>query len=397
MIPRPTRSKGHRNPQSNGPSSSLTGAVVQQQSTGAQSPTNISNFPFTFEYTLHSAAPSVRIEADEHPSPSRKTWDDVSITSSISAYRVENGRTYHAYRDGSYPYPNDEMELARYEWMFICLKHLFGGRNYFAPLSKHNPPSRILDIATGTGTWAIEMSDEFPNAEVYGTDLSPIQPSYVPENVHFYIDDALEDWVYPELLDYIHIRMALGVWQDFEMDCARKAFENLRPGGWFEAQELFPGVFCDDGTMPDDWPFKRLLEDLEECAEQIGRSLRCATVYKQALMNAGFVDVQQITFKIPINNWPKNRKWKELGGMWKGAFEGGGLQAMSMGLLHRVRGLKREQIELHLVDIRRALADTSVHAYEKVYVVIGRKPFPGEVCLRPPNVPTTIEEPMLEP
>lgn len=80
--------------------------------------------------------------------------------------------------------------MARYEWMHVCLKHLFGGKNYFAPLSTVNPPRRILDIATGTGTWAIEMSDEFPNAEIIGTDLSPIQPNYVPENVHFYIEDA---------------------------------------------------------------------------------------------------------------------------------------------------------------------------------------------------------------
>ncbi|EMR64082.1 putative methyltransferase domain-containing protein [Eutypa lata UCREL1] len=197
--------------------------------------------------------------------------------------------------------------------MHVCLKHLFGGKNYFAPLSTVNPPRRILDIATGTGTWAIEMSDEFPNAEIIGTDLSPIQPNYVPENVHFYIEDALEDWFYSNPLDYIFVRLATGVWSNFERDCARKAFDNLEPGGWFEAQEILPGMLCDDGTMPEDWPLKRLMEDLHDCAEQIDRSLRCAETYKQALVNVGFVDIQQITYKIPINNWPRERKWKELG------------------------------------------------------------------------------------
>ncbi|KAK7756108.1 hypothetical protein SLS62_002051 [Diatrype stigma] len=156
----------------------------------------------------------------------------------------------------------------------------------------------------------------------------------------------LEDWVYPDPLDYIFVRLATGVWGNFERDCARKAFDNLAPGGWFEAQELLPAMLCDDGTMPDDWPLKRLMEDLHDCAEQIGRSLRCADTYKQALINCGFVDVQQITYKIPINNWPRDRKWKELGAMWKGVFENGGLQGISMGLLHRVRGLTREQIEV---------------------------------------------------
>ena len=147
----------------------------------------------------------------------------------------------------------------------------------------------------------------------------------------------------------MHLRLTAGVWEDFERDCARKAFACLGPGGWFEAQELLPTMRCDDGTMPEDWPLKRLLEDLQDCSDALGRDLRCAESYKRAMLAAGFVDVQQVTYKLPINNWPKDRKWKEMGGMWKGTFEMGGLQAISLGLLHRVRGLNRAQIEVRRV------------------------------------------------
>jgi len=39
-----------------------------------------------------------------------------------------------------------------------------------------------MDVGTGTGIWAIDMADRFPNAQVKGIDLSPIQPNWVPPN-----------------------------------------------------------------------------------------------------------------------------------------------------------------------------------------------------------------------
>lgn len=70
------------------------------------------------------------------------------------------------------------------------LMKLFGGRLFFSPLSRSNPPRYILDIATGLGEWAIQMGDLFPGSEVVATDLSPIQPDQVPPNVNFYVEDS---------------------------------------------------------------------------------------------------------------------------------------------------------------------------------------------------------------
>ncbi len=70
------------------------------------------------------------------------------------------------------------------------MTRLFGGKLYFAPLSAENPPRLVLDVATGTGDWAIQMGDEFPQSQIVGTDLSPIQPENVPPNVSFFIEDS---------------------------------------------------------------------------------------------------------------------------------------------------------------------------------------------------------------
>ena len=44
-----------------------------------------------------------------------------------------------------------------------------------APIDK---PKRILDIGTGTGIWAIEVADQYPETEIIGTDLSATQPTW---------------------------------------------------------------------------------------------------------------------------------------------------------------------------------------------------------------------------
>ena len=110
---------------------------------------------------------------DDDAASSRYT---ASLTSSIEDYPMENGRRYHAFKDGTYIMPNDESELDRLDLTHNMLKISMNMRLFDATFSK--APNKILDIGTGTGMWVIEMADEYPEAEIVGTDLSPTQPSW---------------------------------------------------------------------------------------------------------------------------------------------------------------------------------------------------------------------------
>jgi hypothetical protein len=60
--------------------------------------------------------------------------DTASITSAITKYRYENGRRYHAYRDGAYWAPNDEIhndqqDMAHHLWLLTLDNKL-----YLAPI-----------------------------------------------------------------------------------------------------------------------------------------------------------------------------------------------------------------------------------------------------------------------
>lgn len=36
---------------------------------------------------------------------------------------------------------------------------------------------RVLDIGTGSGAWVIDVATQYPNVEVVGLDLAPVNPS----------------------------------------------------------------------------------------------------------------------------------------------------------------------------------------------------------------------------
>lgn len=154
------------------------------------------------------------LESDQGYESDRASFASTSLSSSARDYLYENGRRYHRFREGRYNFPNDEAEQDREDMKHACVKMLCQ-KLHFAPIDERTVQN-ILDIGTGTGIWAIEMGDQFPSANVLGIDLSPIQPDWVPSNVHFVVDDAESEWLYPEdHFDYIHSRhtvMAIKDW-----------------------------------------------------------------------------------------------------------------------------------------------------------------------------------------
>ncbi|KAF4447202.1 hypothetical protein F53441_9249 [Fusarium austroafricanum] len=325
--------------------------------------------PDASEYGSSSRSTSVAldiIEADDFS-------DSASLSESVQAFPEEFGRTYHAYRAGSYAFPNDAQEQERLSSMGECVTLLMKGKLYKAPLSDANPPRQILDIATGVGDWAIQMGDRFPNARITGTDLSPIQPNEVPPNVHFYVEDSSEEWMFTHKFDYIHTRNTAGSWADFESQIAEQAFKNLEPGGWFESQEMDCTPLCDDETHGLAGPVATWCNDLVTASDKLQRPAILGAKLKEIYERVGFVDVHQRILKMPINDWPKDQRLKKLGAMWAQNLIDG-LAAFSYQLFSKAFERSQAQIEVSLVDVRRDLLNPRIHAYMPVYVVWGRKP-----------------------
>lgn len=261
----------------------------------------------------------------------------------MQAYKFEHGRRYHAFQEGKYALPNDDAEIFRlggwldeivlffgrgYKWrnhssisdmiFFIVLTELqhriwqlsLDSRLHLSPLP--DPLRNVLDIGCGTGAWVIEFAEAHPDTRVIGVDLSPIQPSVVPPNVEFIVDDMTAPWIFDHKFDYIHSRaITIGV-KDWEL-LINEVWRYLEPGGWVEFQEYHAPFVSDDGTIERCPDFERWNKILLEVARKAGTTLDAILQAPELLEKRGFVGVDTASTKWPVGPWAKGRREKRIG------------------------------------------------------------------------------------
>ena len=150
----------------------------------------------------------------------------------------------------------------------------------------------------GTGIWAITFADEHPSAEVIGTDLSPIQPRWVPPNLKFEIDDAESDWAYPAKFDFIFLRTMGGSIRDIPK-LLRQAYNNLNPGGWIEWHEYEATIESQDGPLNEETSHvAKYLKNFRDGADMFGKEFNIAPTLKLAIEDAGFVKAEDKIYQV---------------------------------------------------------------------------------------------------
>ncbi|GAB7348091.1 hypothetical protein MBLNU459_g6116t2 [Dothideomycetes sp. NU459] len=295
----------------------------------------------------------------ESPKPASSSSD--TLATYITDYRVENGRRYHAYQDGCYWGPNDESAMEGQD-LAHAMYNLTIGALYLAPIVE---PTEILDVGTGTGIWAIDVADKHPQAQVTGTDLSPIQPDLVPPNCVFEIDDATLEWTWEENhFDFVHVREMFGSISDWDA-FAREALRCTKPGGYVEIVEHSTWPVSDDETIGPDHFYSLWGRTVEELSAKWGKSFSVWKNSKDILERAGFVDVVEKQYKWPVNAWPDDRKLQHIGHLNHIRLQEN-IEGFMLRLLTTTGNWTVERSQLFLAEMRMALKNRSDHGYQPV-------------------------------
>jgi ubiquinone/menaquinone biosynthesis C-methylase UbiE len=153
---------------------------------------------------------------------------------------------YGRKRTRGVPYlmPTDLEEMNRLDFQHYMLRYALRG-NYATPVRN---PGSILDVGTGTGRWAREMAQLFPQANVVGVDVNlPPADSLaqegkgdaLPSNYTFVTGNLFEGLPFGDnTFDFVHMRLLImAIPHDQWPQVIRELIRVTRPGGWIESVE----------------------------------------------------------------------------------------------------------------------------------------------------------------
>ncbi len=208
------------------------------------------------------------------------------------------GRRYAT--DVPYILPKDFGEINRLDFQHYML-HSFLHTNFLAPIGH---PRDILDVGSGTGRWAIQMAQQFPQANIFSLDIeAPAERQNAllerqPENCMFVEGDVLKGLAFPDAsFDFVHQRLLMGAipgaaWPTVVRELVRVT----RPGEWVELVEAAP--------VPSNTPALQQLHSWMRGATQMrGLDITIGERIGDLLSQAGLRNMTYRDISIPIGQY----------------------------------------------------------------------------------------------
>jgi Methylase involved in ubiquinone/menaquinone biosynthesis len=273
--------------------------------------------------------------------------------------RFLEGRRYR--QDIPYAFPKDLGEVNRLDFQHYLLNQAIK-TNHVAHISPQNT-TNILDLGCGTGRWALEMSAEFPQAQIIGLDIETplISPEALNANCAFVQGNILLRLPFPDnSFMYIHQRfltpaIPAEIWPQELAEIVRIT----APNGWIELIEMLPRVepMGVAGKQMNDW------------IEQFCQSRRINPAIAESLTtlldeNPSLVEKNVYYYDLPVGEW--------------GGREGSLLAKSHLAAYLGIKPIYIDELHIEANEFDRVLATMqqewdAMHAHSRCYFAIAQK------------------------
>ncbi|KAI8988914.1 S-adenosyl-L-methionine-dependent methyltransferase [Pilobolus umbonatus] len=214
----------------------------------------------------------------------------------------------------------EERDKDRQTRQHYVLKQVFGGNLHVDPV---NEDSRILESACGLGLWTIEMAQQYPNCEIIAIDkLLPSDRLKMNDDlprrnttgsIKFQYGNVLEPLAFPDNhFDLIYQReIGTSIAFDQWPNMLAEFYRTMKPGANIELVEhdlLFSNV----------GPILAYFNEWCLIAAESVNTIQCYSDYICGLLeDAGFINVEELLFEIPVGEWPEDDMQKQHGYLYK--------------------------------------------------------------------------------
>ncbi|TFK52605.1 hypothetical protein OE88DRAFT_1734576 [Heliocybe sulcata] len=179
-----------------------------------------------------------------------------SIAARDAQFVTRGGKKHHPYSAKVAPYPRSyERQVVDFDvWEGQFMQQVCGSVTWH--IFEH-PPTKVLDIGCGTGTWVLECAKIWKKCHFVGLDIVPLHPDLqqvgsadLASRITWTQTNFLEGLPFPnEEFDFVHVkRIARGVPEDKWDSLFEEISRVMKPGGAFEMVEedlYFPGAARD--------------------------------------------------------------------------------------------------------------------------------------------------------
>ena len=131
---------------------------------------------------------------------------------------------------------------------------------------------------------------------------------------------------------------------------------------------------CDDGTLPKDSLLSTWGPMFERCCEKMGKNIDTMKYIRPRIEHAGFTNIHEKTYRVPVGEWAKNPILKEAGKFQKMHILSG-LEGYALFLLTKFGEPEPwlpEEVQVYLAKVRKEIENPKYHTYINMRRVWGK-------------------------